>query len=47
MIFLRPLTLCIKVCIENETHPNELKQADITPKFNKGKPKVKSNCVRN
>ena len=40
---LKPLTNSINACIQNQTFPNELKQADVTPIFKKGDPKVKSN----
>ena len=35
--------VCINFCIENDTFPSELKQADITPIFKKGDPEMKSN----
>ena len=40
---LKPLTLCINFCIENDTFSSEMKQTDITPIFKKGDPKMKSN----
>ena len=40
---LTPLISCINSCIQNQTFPDELKQADIVPIFKKGDPMLKSN----
>ena len=33
---LKPLTICINTCIQNEIFPDELKLADVTTIFKKG-----------